>query len=236
MKGKIYYLWVSVITIAIIIYAFNIFTLFFFNNIETVAPNLIGMSAVEANVKYAVNNIKLESGGDDFSEYPEGVIFKQIPEAGKDIKNNSKIIIFISKGTKKIIVPDFTGMDIATARTEAEKAGIEITELSRTHHDFELEQVIASEPHKGSILENNNKVALLLSLKKSIKTIVMPDLLGLPVGQLQEKLTESGLILGEINETNNPDAENETIIDTNPAAGLNIPAGSVVNVIVNKIQ
>lgn len=64
----------------------------------------------------------------------------------------------------------------------------------------------------------------------------MPDLLGLPVGQLQEKLTESGLILGEIKETNNPDAENETIIDTNPAAGLNIPAGSVVNVIVNKIQ
>ena len=236
MSKKAYYIIVSILTVAIIIFSFKIFTLFFFNDLKSVAPNLVGMSATEASIKYAPQNIFVVSGGEDYSKYPEGVIFSQSPEPGKEIKQNSKIIVLVSKGSKKLIVPDFTGMDISAAKAAAEKAGIEISEISRTHHEFELEQVVASEPSKGSILENNNKISLLLSLKKSIKTVIMPDLTGLPITEVQDKLASKELILGEINQVSDPNIENDVVIDSNPSAGQTVPTGTIVNISINKVE
>ncbi len=176
------------------------------------------------------------SGGEDYSQYPEGVIFSQSPEPGKEIKQNSKITVLVSKGSKKLIVPDFTGLDISAAKAAAERSGIEITEISRTHHEFELEQVVASEPAKGSVLENSNKVSLLLSLKKSVKNVSMPDLTGIQLSEVQDKLTASELILGEVTQVNDPNIENDVVIDTNPSAGQSVPTGTIVNITVNKVE
>lgn len=236
MNKKVYYTIVSILTVAIIVFSFKIFTLFFFNDLKSVAPNLVGMSATEASIKYAPQNISVVSGGEDYSEYPEGVIFSQSPEPGKEIKQNSKITVLVSKGSKKLVVPDFTGMDISAAKAAAEKAGIEISEISRTHHEFELEQVVASEPSKGTVLENSNKVSLLLSLKKSVKTVTMPDLTGIPLTEVQDKLTANELVLGEVTQVSDPNIENDVVIDSNPSAGQAVPTGTIVNISVNKVE
>ncbi len=41
MNKKVYYSFVTILTAAIIVFSFKIFTLFFFNDLKSVAPNLV---------------------------------------------------------------------------------------------------------------------------------------------------------------------------------------------------
>ncbi len=234
MNKKITYALITLLSIAIIVYAFKLFILFFFNDVKLTAPNIVGMTVSDATLKVSPIGLNVTVSSEEFSETEKGLIISQIPEPDKEIKQQRAIEVVVSKGIQKHQVPNFRGLDLYAAKRLAEESGLKIKDISRTHHDFELEQVISSEPKAGSYVSGDNTISLLLSLKQAIKTSVIPDLTGISLSECEAIITKAGFALGEITYISNPDLDNDIIIDSSPVAGKEAPLGTVINITVNK--
>ena len=234
MNKKISYLLITFVSLAIMFYGFKLFILFFFNDVKLTVPDIKGISIEEASLKTKSLGLNITISSEEYSEFDKGIIIKQTPEPNVPIKQSRNIEVIVSKGVQKYKVPDFRGLDLYSARKLAEEHGLKIKDISRVHHEFELEQVISSEPKAGSYLNGTNEISLLLSLKQAVKTASVPDLTGVAISEAEEILKKSGFILGEISYVSNFELDNDLIIDTVPSAGKDTPIGTAVNLIVNK--
>lgn len=65
-------------------------------------PNLVGKSVVEAEAELTRHKLQLNASiNEDFSDLPEGLIFKQAPEPGEQVDVGSSITVWVSKGYKE---------------------------------------------------------------------------------------------------------------------------------------
>jgi beta-lactam-binding protein with PASTA domain len=68
------------------------------------------------------------------SQQPDGSVVSQSPRAGAEVRKGAEVTLRVSSGPAEVDVPDVTGLDEASARTELENAGfqVEVTEESTT--------------------------------------------------------------------------------------------------------
>lgn len=234
MNKKVSYILIIAVFMSIMFYAFKITILFLFNDVKLTVPNVVGLTLEKANEKTSPIHLNITVSSEEFSEFEKGTIISQSPEAEKEIKQAGNISVVVSKGIQKFKVPDFRGLDLYAAKKLAEENNLKIKGISRTHHEFEVEQVISSEPKAGSYISGSNAIYLLLSLKQAVKTVPVPDLTGVSLSEVESLLTKSGLVLGEITYVSNFELDNDIVTDTSPAANKDVPLGSVVNIVANR--
>lgn len=234
LNKKISYLLITVVILAITVYSYKLFILLFFNNVKLTAPNITGITVEEAYSKTKPLGLNITISSEEYSKFDKGLIISQIPEPDTEIKQKRSLEVVVSKGVQKYRVPDFRGLDLISAKKLAEESGLKIKDISRTHHEFEIEQVISSDPKAGSYVVGSNEISLLLSLKQAVKTAPVPDLTGIFISEAEPLIKQSGFVLGEISYVSNFEIDNNLIIETSPSAGKNSPIGTVINLIVNK--
>ncbi|MBI2251910.1 MAG: PASTA domain-containing protein [Armatimonadetes bacterium] len=122
--------------------------------------------------------------------------------------------------------PDLISLNLNDAKEEANKMGLE---LMIEGEDFgEDSQIIWQSPGAGEKLEKN------IIKVKCIQTIVMPELIGKTKDEVLKLMEKSGLVLGEIEIVQTKEAKSEIILDQDPKAGIEIPKGSKVNLVISK--
>jgi eukaryotic-like serine/threonine-protein kinase len=234
LNKKISYVLITVILLAITVYSYKLFILFFFNNVKLTVPNINGLTVDDATLKTKPLGLSLTISSEEYSEFDKGKIISQTPEPDIEIKQKRNIEVIVSKGIQKYRVPDFRGLDLYAAKKLAEEHGLKIKDISRTHHEFEVEQVISSDPKAGNYVIGSNEVSLLLSLKQAVKTAPVPDLIGVLISEAEPILKKSGFVIGNINYVSTFELDNDLVIETVPAARKEAPLGTAVNLIVNK--
>ena len=60
------------------------------------------------------------------SDEPVGMVLRQSPRAGAEVREDARVTLTVSSGQQKIDVPDVTGLDEASARQQLEAAGFEV--------------------------------------------------------------------------------------------------------------
>jgi len=215
-------------------FIFNIFLKFFFNDFYISTPNLAGQDIIKLENEINKKDITFKIMGSDFSDFKENEVYSQIPKTGKIIKKGRTIQVWISKGKKEIKVPDFKGMKLSDARVLAGKKGLAIDEFSYTHHKYNFNQVIASDPKAGNIVNANSKISFLISLNKNSKFLFMPDIIGLDLKEVREILEKNGLAIGNIDYIYDKMFQSNIVLDSNPNSGTKLLPGTVVNLIINK--
>ncbi|MTV25171.1 Stk1 family PASTA domain-containing Ser/Thr kinase [Nitriliruptoraceae bacterium ZYF776] len=66
-----------------------------------------------------------------------------------------------------------------------------------------------------------------------VEQVAVPDLVGLTVEQAQDQLEQRGLVLGDVEEEADEDAEPGTILRTNPGEGEQVDEGSAVDIVIS---
>jgi len=234
MKKVLHYVLLVCVIGINLFFLFNIFLKFFFNDFYIMTPNLIGQDIIELEHKINKENINFKIMGTDFSNYKKNEIYSQIPRAEKIIKKGRTIQIWISKGKKEIKVPNFKGMKLSDARVLAGKMNLIIAECSYTHHNYDFNKVIASDPKVGSIVNENSKISFLISLNKNSKFLFMPDIIGLDLKEVRRILEKNGLAIGNIEYIYDEMFQENIVLDSNPNSGTKLLPGTVINLIVNK--
>jgi beta-lactam-binding protein with PASTA domain/predicted Ser/Thr protein kinase len=135
-------------------------------------------------------------------------------------------------GGDLVAVPDLTGLTRAQAQEQLDEAGLVMGETSRRPSaDVPAGQVIEQTPPADRQVEAGSAVDLVFS--SGPRTIPVPSLAGLTVGEAEAELEEAGLVLGDTSELNDQNVPEGQIISQDPAAGEEVPKDTPVNVVVS---
>ncbi len=145
---------------------------------EVVLPELTGKNIIyvlETLTRLGLNAKLMGSRYDrDIPEY--GITF-QDPAPGTLIKKGRDVVIYISKGSEKALVPDLRQMPLDQARLCLEKAGFIPGTISYVHaRETARDHIISQDPPPFSNLSKLGACSLLVGKGPGAEARIMPDL------------------------------------------------------------
>ena len=141
-------------------------------------PDFTGMKVEEITSGFgAVLDIDLKYDYNNTME--NGRAYDQSIKAGKELAKGTKITVYISKGAKKVKVPDVYGKQESAAISQLKavfaSSNINIVRVASEMH--EKGSVIKTEPAKGTSVPENSDITVYISSGKDAKMVKVPDVL-----------------------------------------------------------
>ena len=187
-------------------------------------PALRGMSEDAAQDALDEANLSFGDSIELFSEkVEEGGVLRSSPAPGTELKPDTAVDLYLSKGPKPIKVTDFTGRDAEKAESVLTERGLEVQESSQNDDTVPEGDVIKQTP-SGGILYRGDTVRILVS--EGPLMVEVPGVTGDGVAAATETLEaagfevrteQSGLYVGL-----------EYVVETDPKPGTMAPKGSIV--------
>lgn len=166
------------------------------------------------------------------TEIAEGTVIRQLPSAGAVVEAGARVRIFVSSGSARFELDDYSGVSAKDVRSELTALGVDVVEI-KEHSDIEADgNVFYQEPTAGTTVRKGDSVTIYVSMGAG--TVKVPDLRGLGESRAEEKLMESGLHLGSVTEVEseedagsvvkqsiapNTEVEIDTVIDVTVSCG-----------------
>ena len=183
-------------------------------------------------------NISMSVTSEYNDDYDEGEIFEQNPKVGEKIKKGDIIRVKISKGketeeTKEMIeVPSVEGMTYQEALNALN--GIKILSIESEHSDTVPENMATrTDPAAGTKLDpETGYVTLYLSLGKEIKTVSMPQVVGMSRDDAVSALTKNNLKYNVTEEYSDSVAKGK-VIRSSVSSGVMVSEGTVIEIVVS---
>lgn len=215
-------------------FAAHIFLKYYFNNRFYYTPNFKGLTIEEAKAMIPKGTIDVVEIGKDFSNLPQGEIFMQEPSENKIVKKGRTVRVWVSEGENLFKVPDFYGQQLFEVRSLLEEKGIKVREISRTDSNLAYNCIIATTPAKGSVVDMDEGISLLVSSRASSKIVRVPDIIGYTLKEAEAKIKEESLFVGNITKIEVPGLESDIVVESGVNAGSKISAGSNIDLVVSK--
>lgn len=100
----------------------------------------------------------------DFSEKPEGIVYDSVPKSGVEMRSGKPVILFVSKGSEPITVPDVVGKKRAEAQQSLQSVGLVMADTKTEFSEiYEKGEVIAQSPLGGTQAKKKSPVTLIVS-------------------------------------------------------------------------
>ena len=146
-------------------------------------PNFVGSSYEEIinnkefqNIFVFVPTYDVNSGAD------EGEILSQKPDSGKSImlsKDGIEVELVVATGVQMLTIPDVVNKEYREAILEIQKLGFTPEPVYEISTDITEDYVISTSPEAGDSLPVGSKVYITISIGPNVKTLQMPNLVGL---------------------------------------------------------
>ena len=207
-------------------------------------PNLLGKDYVAMQEKYAYNNnIHIKTNSDkEYSysnEYEKGQIMAQKPAPGAEVRKGTTVYVTISMGKEPEVeyMENHIGktLDETKGYLSAQNVELTIEVVEEPSKDVEKGRVIRTTPVEGERLTDNMIVTIFVSSGPEVVEIDMEDLTKMTVEDAKKWLENQKLDLDvKIEEEENKEKEEGTILRTKPATGEKVKTGDTVTIYVAK--
>jgi beta-lactam-binding protein with PASTA domain/predicted Ser/Thr protein kinase len=134
---------------------------------------------------------------------------------------------FGGNDTPQVTVPDVVGVPLQTAEVELTRAGLQFEVTTEASDSVPKDEVISQDPSAGTEVDEQSTVALAVSAGP--EAVEVPDVRGLSLDEARGVLEDVGLSVGKISKSDDPDAEQDEVISSDPAGGTEAEPGSKVN-------
>lgn len=197
---------------------------------EVVVPKAIGLPLGEARERLARQGLYLTERSSRFDESTrENVVLEQDPAPGHRLKVNKRVYVVVSRGTRRLAVPDLVGLTLAQARIRITEEGLELGSVVLARNNHVVEGAVAAlDPPPGSEYFKDSPLTLLVSSGSEEVAFVMPDLIGRNVDDVLAFLQQAGLRLGDIREEDYEGLDSGTITHQEPDAGSRVAARDII--------
>lgn len=204
----------------------------FLNIPEVEVPDLRGHSYEDAlailEESGLVANPEVFYIHDDF--IPKGHVIKTDPLAGRRVRQNREIDLYVSKGAEEVVAPDFNLRTEEEARIILRDEGLE-AEWEREYNDEISEGKIFKQiPRAGSPLSRDEKIILYVS--KGEKPFRLESLIGRKVAEAVNYLNQEGLSVQLHYETAEQPAG--TVVEQYPEPGSSVQRGDSVDLVISE--
>lgn len=204
---------------------------FFTTGDEVSVPDLTGRSSMEAVQELNKIGLSLKiSPLKRSSSVPSDHIVAQEPQASVKIKRGRGVLVYLSLGPEKVIVPDVVGLTARVANMTLEQRGLEQGKVIYVHSPgSESDQVLAQFPSAGIELTGTKTVNLLVSNAiNNGQFYVMPDVIGKSISTIKDYFQSAGLRVGSLLPVHYPGIPPGTIVKQSPPAGYKVGADTPI--------
>jgi serine/threonine-protein kinase len=180
LLGRLFKLFIILVIIGTVFYfAFNIImSALVHSKKEVVLPNVVGKSVYDATEELSNAGFGLKKDSEEFNQnVPAGVILRQNPSAGMNVREGKLVRVTISQGGEMICVPNLVGQTVRSADISLRYSTLLMGEVSekyslKTGKGMVLSQDIAA----GSSVEKGSIVNIVISDGPPPEgVILMPD-------------------------------------------------------------
>ncbi|QAT43189.1 Stk1 family PASTA domain-containing Ser/Thr kinase [Aminipila luticellarii] len=197
---------------------------------EITVPDLSGKTVTEATEELEKLGLNLEEGDKVYdSEYDEGQIVSQDPDADSKVKKGKVVTVSISKGAKEGTVPNIVGKSYDDAVYLIKKYGYEVGDVTIGESDLPKDTVITQTPEAGDEVKPGRSIDFVVSAGEDESKVTMPKLLGLTLEKAKEELKEAGLTVGATDEGTSDVYSAGQIMWQQIGAGESVEKGASVN-------
>lgn len=198
---------------------------------EVTVPDLTGMTVEEATGILNEINLKLEIGDEiSSSEYEQGEIVSQNPNAEMTVKEGYPVTVNVSKGKiKEGTIPPVINRTLTDAEFVLDSYGYELGEVTMENSDMPKDVVIKQNPDAGTVAAPGTRVNVVISLGKAVEQVPMPNLMGMGIDAAIAELEKAGLSIGAVGHEMSMVYEINTVMWQQYEPGTMVDKGTGVN-------
>lgn len=189
---------------------------------EVEVPRVRGLTEDRAVQRLKLAGFRVNIERANHKTIEDGFAIKTIPPAGEKAERRTSVDLFISKGPKKVQVPDVTGLDQSAAKKRLADAGFEVDTEQQDSSEPEG-TVVEQSPVAGTEADDGSTVTIVVSTGE----VEVPDVVGMDEDSARQELRDQGFKVEVDNvATNDPDQDGK-VSDQDPRTGKQ-PAGSTI--------
>ncbi len=137
-------------------------------------PDLTGLPEADAIDALTAAELDYERSEREFNtEVAEGMVIRTEPAALAMVPKGQSVVLYVSKGTEKVQVPDVVGSTLADATKDLQAADLKVTSTEEFSETVAKGQVISQSPSGDVYVDAGSTVKLVVS--KGVEVIIVPD-------------------------------------------------------------
>ncbi len=164
------------------------------------------------------------------SEAPLDRVLDQDPDPAEEAEEGSTVVVEVSGGPGTVRVPSLAGLRprqvVDPAREPRPHGGARATVLG--HRRIGL--AIRSVPGAGEVVERGEQIKVFVSSGPEL--VAVPNVTGLSRETAEDRLSDAGLVPGQITEQESTETEDE-VLAQDPAAGTEVERNTTINLTVS---
>ncbi|MBX4259088.1 Stk1 family PASTA domain-containing Ser/Thr kinase [Clostridium estertheticum] len=165
---------------------------------KIVVPKIIGLDKAAAEKLVVAKKLTFAVDKEVNSDEPKGAVTACFPDEGTEVKENSQVRVYVSKGPEGFKMISVKGMDRPSAKASIEEKGLELSNVIEEPSDTVASGIVISQnPSEGSLVQKADKVDLVISTGPKVKVTQVPSILGKTLDQASTLLQNSNLTLGD---------------------------------------
>ncbi|HIY57789.1 MAG TPA: Stk1 family PASTA domain-containing Ser/Thr kinase [Candidatus Tetragenococcus pullicola] len=222
--------WLLPILLIIILAAAGSYFVFGGGRGQVKIPEVQGLTEAAAREKLQGDGLTVADEIENFAsdEVPEGRVAKTSPEEGAVVKKNRAITLYISSGSPKVTLKDYTGRKYSEAVEELKKLEFKESNINSTE-EFSAEvakgDIISQDPEAGEeVVPEEAKMTFVVS--KGAESVDMINFIGSTEEATRETLESLGLGKNPVSFESVYNAQSSgTIVDQEPVEGNKVIPG-----------
>lgn len=187
-----------------------------------VIPNLIGQTPDVATQQLADLNVRVGEILEVFSgKTPKGSIANIEPKVGAEVKANSLVKLFVSKGSEQISLASYVGLGGEQALSELTQAGFDVLPTYKFSDTVLIGLVISQTP--ASAPQVDKGLEIILDISKGPEFVFIPNVISKSPNQATLDLENNGLrVIVKGN--------GSKVLSISPKQGVKVKVGSTVTI------
>jgi serine/threonine-protein kinase len=164
---------------------------------------------------------------EEFSEdVPAGVVISIEPTTGENVRKDSVVTLFVSKGQERYLIPsDLAGKEVNDATLTLEALTLVVSGTNEVFDEaIPAGKVVSTDPVGGTSVKRETPVTIIVS--KGPELVDVPNVIGMDVTTATNTLQSAGFQVKSVNKLTV--AILNKVYSQNPAGGSKAPKGSVI--------
>ena len=217
---------------------------------EVPVPNVTGKQMILARQILESGNLRVNVAETYDANVPPGQVVSQDPNAGRSVKSDRLVTIYVSKGGETIDMPDLVGLTKTAATERLQKIGLKIgTIYEKDFYSDPADMVLSHDPAKGTKINRGQTVDLVVSKggtvvaekveeplpskNSSPQKAYVPDIYGTGYDSARASIENSGLYVGNVTYRTS-DAAEGTVLSQSPSPDSSVDYGTSVDLVLSK--
>lgn len=187
-----------------------------------IIPNLIGQTPDVATQQLADLKVRVGEIFEVFSaQTPKGFIANIEPQVGAEVKANSLVNLFVSKGNEQVALASYIGLGGEQALSELTQAGFDVSPTYKFSDTVLTGLVISQTPASAPQVDKGSEIAL--NISKGPEFVFIPNVISKSSNQATLDLENNGLkviVKGK----------GSKVLSISPKQGVKVKVGSTVTI------